>query len=96
MKATQQTVNWLSRQTAGRLAPLGNGWKREHESKFLDSDWPSFKNTFHSLSLSLSILSFFTKTTEQPNKSRKVNIKVFALKGQWIPHRTADLCAAGR
>lgn len=42
------------RQQAGRQqsvshAPPGNGWKREHESTFLNSDWPSFKNTVRAL-----------------------------------------------
>lgn len=49
----------------GRLSALGNGWKREHESTFLDSDWPSFNNAVYAFSLSL-----------WPNQSRKVNVKV--------------------
>lgn len=70
-------------QAAGRPAPPGNAWKREHESTFLDSDWPRFNNTahalsisFHSVSLSLCAAPPPPPPLPLPNKSCAVNIKV--------------------
>lgn len=40
----------------GRLPPLRNARKRELESTFRDSDWPSFNNAVDALSLSFSLL----------------------------------------
>lgn len=70
----QQSGHWTGRagsQAAGRQAPPGNGWKREHESTFLDSDWPRFRNTVHALCLSpsLSILTLLPP----PQRSSQTN-----------------------
>ena len=58
----------------GRLSALSTSWKQEHESTFLDSDWPSFSNAVYSLSLSLSLspsLSCFSasQAVDRPNQS---------------------------
>lgn len=80
---------------AGRQAPPGNGWKREHEFTFLDSDWPSFRNTVHSLCLSLSILSPFSAPQWSSQTNHAKLTSKFSLEAHWISHRTADLCGAG-
>lgn len=77
----------------GRLSPLRNGWKRELESTFLDSDWPSLNNAVYALSLSLSLS--VSQTVEQPNQSCKVNIKVLLWKVTGS-HRIADCCTPAR
>lgn len=77
----------------GRLSPLRNGWKREHESTFLDSDWPSFNNAVYAFSPSLSLSPF--QTVERPNQSCKVKIKVLLWKVTGS-HRTADCCTPAR
>lgn len=84
----------------GRLPPLRNARKRELESTFRDSDWPSFNNAVYALSLLLSPSDIFlslppSQTAEQPNQSCKVNIKVLLWKVTGS-HRTADCWTPAR
>lgn len=83
----QQSGQWTVRAVSRQAAPPGNGWKREHESTFLDSDWPSFWNTVRALIPFLFCLSCQTNHATLTSK--------FALKGHWISHKAANLCAAG-
>lgn len=74
--ASQRTVKWPSRQ-AGRQAdgsqPSSSGeWLKTGASTFPDSDWPSFRNTVHSLGLSIRLsLSLFALVVEQASKQIK-------------------------
>lgn len=84
----------------GRLPPLRNARKRELESTFRDSDWPSFNNAVYALSLLLSPSDISlslppSQTAEQPNQSCKVNIKVLLWKVTGS-HRTADCWTPAR
>lgn len=93
--ADRELAKQAGRQTAGSLAPPGKGWKREHESTFLDSDWPSFRNTVHALCLSLSLLCLCSSPHWSSQTNHAKLTSKFDLKGNWISHKTVDLCAAG-
>lgn len=100
VKAVQWTVKWPSRQADGRQASYSGEWMETGTSTFLDSDWPSFRSTVHSLSPSLSLAPLFQLSlclplqwSSQTNHAKLTS--KFALKGHRISHRTVDLCAAG-